>query len=115
MQIPSDNFMGLRSGVRYPAGHLFHVEPTSAIKIKGENLAFFSLVLVKREPWRGLVPELDFATREVDRACVEPAGRARLESSNVKPHFSKFCAQNGARVRHAPAWPAFLAYVQESA
>src|SRR5437868_2609496 len=116
MQIPFDNFMGLRSGVRDPAGHLFHVELTSAIKIKGENLDLdFSLVFVKREPWRGLVPELDFATREVDRACVEPAGRARLESSNVKAQLSKFCAQNGARIRHAPAWPAVLAYVQESA
>ena len=116
MQIPLDNFMGLRSGVRDPAGHLFHVELTSAIKIKGENLSLdSSLVVVKRKPRRRLVPELDFAPREVDRARVEPAGRARLESPNVKAQFSKFRAQNGARIRHAPAWPAVLAYVQESA
>src|SRR5437763_16611287 len=115
MQIPSVNFIGQLIWLRDPAGHLFHVEPTSAITIKGENLAFFSPVLVKRVPGRGLVPELDAATREVDRACVEPAGRARLESSNVKAQLSKFCAQNGARIRHAPAWPTVLAYVQESA
>src|SRR5260370_37713581 len=58
MQISLDDFMGLRTGVRDPARHLFHVELTSAIKIKGENLVLSPfLVLVKGTPRRLLVPE----------------------------------------------------------
>jgi len=116
MQISLDDFMSLRSRVRDSARHLFHVELTSAIKIKGENLVLSPFLdLIKRKPRRRLVPELDFALREVDRPRVETAGRARLEPPNIKAQLSKVCAQTGVSIRHAPTWPAVLAYVQEPA
>src|SRR5258708_37192952 len=71
MQISLDDFMGLRSGVRDPARHLFHVELSAVTKIKGENLVLDSAsVIVKCEPrWR-LFPELDFTLRELDRTRI---------------------------------------------
>src|SRR5712691_2881587 len=107
MQVLLDDFMGLRSGVGDPAGHLFHVELTSVIKIKGENLVLDpSHVLVKREPRRRLVSELDFAPREIDRTRIESTGRTRLESPNIKAQFSEVCAQARAPISHPSPWPA---------
>src|SRR5205814_3245107 len=116
MQILLDDFVGLRSGVGNPAGHLFHVELASVIKIKAENLVFGpSHVLVKRESRRHLISELDLALREIDRTRIEPTGRTRLESSNIEAHFSEAGAQVGVPISHPPPWPAVLAYVQEPA
>ena len=93
MEIGPDNIVGPLSSASNPAWHLFHVELSSAIKIEGENLvpAFLSAV-VKREPRGRFVSELDLALREVDRATIEPARCAGLESPYCKTQLSKIFA-----------------------
>src|SRR5437773_11022236 len=110
MQILPDDFMGLRSGVGDPAGHLFHVELTSVIKIKRENLVLDpSHVLVKCEPRRRLISELDFAPREIDRTRIQSTGRTRLQSPNLKAQFTQVRDQVRPYISHPPPWLAVRA------
>ena len=93
MEIVFYNVVRVSSCMRDPARHLFHVELASIIKIEGKNLILeFPYVAVKREPRRRLVPELDLALREVNRATIEPAWRPGLESSDCKTQLSEIFA-----------------------
>ena len=93
MEVSPNDIMGSPGGMSNPARHLFHVELASIIKIKGKNLILeFPCVAVKREPRRRLVPELDLALREVDRATIEPAWCAGLESPDCKTQLSEIFA-----------------------
>jgi hypothetical protein len=72
---------------------LFHVELSSVIKIEGKNLVpAFLCAVVKREPRRGFVSELDLALREVDRATIESARCAGLESPYYKTQLPEILA-----------------------
>ena len=90
MKVAPNDIVGSLGSMSNPARHLFHVELPSIIKIEGKNLVFeFPCVAVKREPRRRLVPELDLALREVDRATIEPARCAGLESADCKTQLSE--------------------------
>src|SRR4029450_6455157 len=103
-------------GMSNPARHLFHVELPSNIKIEGKKLVLdVPCVVVKRESRRRLVPELNLALREVDRATIESARGPGLESPYCKTQLSKIFAQCRAGVRHASARPGVLAYMQKAA
>ena len=93
MEVTPNDIMGSLGGMSNPTRHLFHVELPSIIKIEGKNLVFaFLYIAVKREPGRRLVPELDLALRKVDRATIEPAWCAGLESPDCKTQLSEIFA-----------------------
>ena len=61
MQVSSDDFVRPLGGVRNPTGQLFHVEPTAANPVQGEDLSSASaeLIGIEGEPGRRLVTGLD--------------------------------------------------------
>src|SRR5262249_33546510 len=86
VQISPDNVVGLLSGVSDPAGQLFHVELAVVNAVQGKHLALTSadLFWVEGEYRRRFIAALNQASREIDRSCVEPTGRARLEPPCLK-------------------------------
>src|SRR5437870_1288978 len=85
IEIPPNYFMRFRRCFGDPAGALFHVEQRSAYVVQRENVLFQPLTPKEGEARRWLVAQLNLALRKIDRAAVQPAGRAGLEPTDLKP------------------------------
>ncbi len=93
MKIGRDDIVRSSRGMGDPTRHLFHVELSSAIEIQRKYLIFeLRKIAVECESRRWRVSELNFALREVDRATIESAGCACLESPDCKTQLSKIFA-----------------------
>src|SRR4029453_14888872 len=81
MKISLDNLVGFAGRVRYPAGHLFHVERACRDLIQGEQAAsVVGRLREEGESERWVVALLNLALFEVDRATIQAAGGSSFES-----------------------------------
>ena len=72
IKIRPNDLVGPLSGMSYPAGHLFHVELSSANAVQRKNFRWTvaNFLPIKGEGRRWLVPKLDCAPRKINRARV---------------------------------------------
>ena len=85
MQIRADDLMGVRRCLGDPTGELFHMELAPAVVIQSKNVVGKACrVRMKREPRRRLISPLNLALREFNRAAIQAAWSARLESADVE-------------------------------
>ena len=94
MEISPNDFVGFFHRGCDPTGHLFHMELALAIAIQRKYVvggASCSIVM-ESEPWRGLVSQLNFTTREVDRTSIQPAGCTGLEAAECETELPKVIA-----------------------
>ena len=79
MKVFANNFVGLRRGVRNPAGQLFHVERPSVQSkyVIGRRV----WIGKKAKPGRRDLSELLFALPKINGKAANPAGRSCLKSA----------------------------------
>ena len=95
MQVGSNDFVRLLSGVGNPAGQLFHVELAVAnlVQCKDFTYATADLLRIEGKPGGRFITELNRATRKINRSPIQAARRASLESPHSKTHLLQICAQ----------------------
>ena len=72
IKIRANDLVSPLSGMSYPAGHLFHVELSSANAVQRKDLCsrVANFLLIKGEGRRWLVSSLDCTPRKINRARV---------------------------------------------
>ena len=118
VKVVADDRVSAFVGVGGPAGDLFHVEHAVAPLVEGKKIAWAAFRQAfgpERKRRRRIVARVKFAPREIDRAPVETAGRARLETPNLEAEFAQTVAERAGSIAHPSASLVLLADVQQPA